>query len=172
MKLEFKDVWHLYFGCPVIDVNYPEEGSTPLSLDLINAYSEGEENSKWIDGIKPILRPLSDLTDDEMEVIALNIFYVTPHLAVYEFVSIKSFLADNICINVGESETNPLPGTEYPSHPLDGYELSPNQFFQLTTYLLRQGFDLHSLIPTGQAIEQVKPSADGLRDCEAIPTTT
>lgn len=72
MKTELKDVLHFYIGCKGWDSEAPgEEIMTIIGYSIINGnHLISDEHGNFdipIKDIKPILRPLSDMTDDEIK---------------------------------------------------------------------------------------------------------
>ena len=68
---ELKDYLHLYLGCQfVVKINNTDMLSAPMVLDEAALFSASRSES-YFDFIKPIpiLRPLSDMTQDEADVI-------------------------------------------------------------------------------------------------------
>lgn len=70
MKTEFKDVAHLYLGCKLkcSQVFYPESNSKDKDGNLIlspSLFADFGEKTFSIGYFKPILRPLSDMKEDE-----------------------------------------------------------------------------------------------------------
>lgn len=94
MKIEVKDVLHLYLGCEAM---YGDLKIVVCGLN-INSYSIqniiNEETFK-ISDIKPILRQLSSMTEEELNEMKFNMpggvdipneraaFYITPHQVAY-----------------------------------------------------------------------------------------
>lgn len=61
--MKFKEVAHLYLGCQIDGKVDPSFTLTTEELHLIDF---------WIDSNKPILRPLSDMTEDEADNIGIE----------------------------------------------------------------------------------------------------
>lgn len=67
MKTELKDVLHLYLGCEgMIEKDYSQLLGISTNEDLINVVTKSGDD--WINTIhfKPLLRPLSDMTEEEL----------------------------------------------------------------------------------------------------------
>lgn len=76
MKKELKDYLHLYLGCPFIYGEGPKiwDGWSGFEKTDTYYYTDEEQNHIKLGGhhfqvakIKPILRPLSDMTDEELQ---------------------------------------------------------------------------------------------------------
>lgn len=76
MKIKFKDVAHLYVGCQIktkegigtFDVYYSPGHIKPKLAKSIGCY--GLVKSDWaVNEVKPILRPFSDLSNEDAEVL-------------------------------------------------------------------------------------------------------
>ena len=69
MKTEFKDVAHLYLGVEVVNTIGKHMGKiVSVSIDgtaTINPLDEFKPRVIILNSLKPILRPLSDITNDE-----------------------------------------------------------------------------------------------------------
>jgi hypothetical protein len=139
-ETDIKDYLHLYLGCQAI---IKDDDGADRKFHL-NAYNLNYYRD-WISAVKPILRPLDDMTEEEAQPLCqmqinglqegdratisqFNMFYKRcefyihhsddPELHVYRFLSFKEF--------------------------------NPKQF----AYLLSKGFDLFGLIDAGLAIEK------------------
>lgn len=121
MKKEIKDYLHLYLLKECEYEWQPED--LILKGRVTTRIIEGMQNGRVI-WCKPILRPLSDMTDDEyMEV------------------------GNILCTSQGEQAIKQLIA--------DATYMIHIQFsFELTFYLLKQGFDIFNLIPEGIALDK------------------
>jgi hypothetical protein len=153
--MNIKDYLPFYLGCDVLR----PDGRTILKMIGISGTIIEFENPLGQEEMygdakkaKPILRPLSDMTDDEIIEIAANIFLVTPHLIEFSLEEIKTFIVKNEMFVVGAAED------EYEENSVSvlGYEFSPTSFFLLTQFLLSKHFDLFGLIEAGLAIDKTK----------------
>jgi len=134
----------LYLGCQVI-TNSGIKGrlvTTDMRNDLVIAEISNaayQTTRKPIRHVKPILRPLSSMTEEE----ARELFPTgTDTIAEYKKTPIG--WAITYSIDAGEE------GTYVNTHDLQWNELSPRQF----SLLLSRGFDLFNLIPEGLAVEK------------------
>lgn len=131
-QIKFKNVAHLYLGCNI------------MLEDIFNARIVGFDDKKPIvkDSkhfekvivndwglIKPILRNLEDMTEEEKIYIVENITY--RHV---KFSNAKNAIS---CF-------------DWNRYGKKNIELCVQEF----PYLLKQNFDLFNLIPSGQAIDQ------------------
>lgn len=150
-----KDVLHFYLGCEVENMPYlPNDGKKVIGklvginhkygTALIQNYSiDGEP---WGDifkypivGSKPLLRPLSDMTKPEAtELIKLSEF----GLPIKEIITITAL---GVYFSYGSFEMDRKLTMSFD-------ELHPAQF----QWLLKNSFDLFSLIESGQAISKPK----------------
>lgn len=149
MKVEFKDVLNLYVGCEakvnegviITGGNEPTNRLCKIvqvdnnaTCVLANDYWEFTFNASEI---KPILRPFNDLTVEEMKLIG------------------KITSPDE-----SPSESDLIGAVEHIRKlGLDAIrfsELTPRQVFELTSFLLKRGFDLFGLIDSGQALDKTK----------------
>lgn len=101
-----------------------------------------------IDDIKPHLRRLEDIREEELLDIAMGVLNVSPHMAYLATDEIKKFLIDNTTFIIGN-----IPDEENTVPPLEEYEFTPQTFFNLSHYLLTNHFDLYGLIEANLAIE-------------------
>lgn len=177
MKIELKDVIHLYLGCEVeyegitngkelkaeMDANKHDVFYLPTiekNLGVKHGYLkeiriDAKGNKKYLigrkglqrhyntDRFKPILRPLSDMREDDIAGWSNNInIKHTPYC-----VELDSKRDD------GEF-TEIYPDGSILSRSKDDGEIRPINGGLLFTILLKQGFDLFNLISTGQAIDK------------------
>lgn len=115
---ELKDYLHLYIGCKL------QRGGT-VTYALLSA-AEYASFDAWSD-LKPILRPLSDMTEEEK----------TEYKAKFN----------------GMESTNILP--EIRAGRLINFHLNSKSPFEVA-FLLSKGFDLFGLIEAGLAIDKTK----------------
>lgn len=130
--MELKEVLHLYLGCEVTD------GEDVMTLTSVGLYGYTAANKECksqgiFKRIKPILRPLSDMTEEEWKSI------------IMEF-SIDVVNAYNSYTRYGDK----------PKHVLIlENRLNTNTLkFNDGMILLRKHFDLFGLIESGQAIDK------------------
>lgn len=128
MEKKIEDFLHLYLGCNAKVLIEKEEVTaliycvrTSRTVTISTIKSNFEINMKHV---KPILRPLSDMTEDE-EIQVCNICNLMT------------------ATNIKQALMN---GGHYVIHV--GYG------FELTVYLLKQGFDLFGLIESNLAIDK------------------
>lgn len=131
MKKKIEDYLHLYLGCEV----QTDEGKGYLTgihgeygaeVQLI-IDGNASESPCYPQGVKSILRSLSDMTEDEMIYIddEFSYGYVLSNLS-------KSLKAGSL------------------------YQMKIGETFEITRYLLSKGFDLFGLIEAGLAIDKTK----------------
>lgn len=114
MKTEFKDVAHLYLGCRLSGT----QDSAGLTTRRLQEFLDEDRNDQ------PILRPLSDMTEDEqMELAELSDLFLPDHL-------FKALVNDR------------------------KYLIDVRNAWGITAYLLSKHFDLFGLIESGQAIDK------------------
>lgn len=127
MKTELKDVLHLYLGCECKDTF----NDVMFVLDSRNLYLYSLSDS--LNQIKPILRPLSSMTEEEaVELISLYIPKDKTNLIGFGSVNMNQ-----LNYKIGQSVLN--------KH---WDKLSAIEF----QYLLSKGFDLFGLIDNGLAL--------------------
>lgn len=154
--MELKDYLHFYLGCEVIG-NYDgprkgyltgiTNGGTEAEIqffeeDGINVFEHPEFNT--LDEIKPILRPLSDMTEEEaIEVTKPVVVYGDlPNVRKYE-TWVNPF--GKIVVSWGN-------GLREKYVPQDEKCFTTEQF----AFLLKKWFDLFELIDAGLAIDSTK----------------
>lgn len=147
MSIEIKDYLHLYLGCEVavIDKMAAEYNCEEIIYtDKLKGVTESEVKpgemiaiigdvfqEEYIDRIKPILRPLSDMSDDEC-------WYSQNAFGHFVKGTSEPYIQNRLhCIK--DSYT-------------DFRNILPHQF----AWLLKQGFDLFGLIESGLAIDKTK----------------
>lgn len=118
--MEFEDLSHLYIGCKAKDTF----NDVILDWDIKNAHMYSES----IDQIKPILRPLSDMAEDEVKEVDRHGAEGWHTIAKGEPVSTGN------------------------SFEMVGLAVTHRQARE-TAYLLSKHFDLFGLIASGQAID-------------------
>lgn len=145
MKTEFKDVAHLYLGVEVVNTIGKHMGKiVSVSIDgtaTINPLDEFKPRVIILNSLKPILRPLSDITNDE--------FYELSEILErcdYEAVFKK--------YNDGKT------GVGYMwQEGMAGLILNSDAglyFVKIFPFLLSRSFDLFGLIESGEAIDKTK----------------
>jgi hypothetical protein len=155
------DVIHFYLGCQCVDAWFPseheqyEKGWKLLAIDIESPKPYGLNNGEfdtWTAEIKPILRPLSSMTEEEMKEIWKIIFH-------------RDFVGNNIIWFNKESNSSAKRwvlssgverlGIEMTGHiwaDSDLHHFKYNPYFT-TQYLLSKHFDLFNLIESGQALD-------------------
>lgn len=138
--MEVKDVLHLYLGCECA-VDYRDREGEGMMIDRISGvYEDGSAaiSNGYIEPIsklKPILRPLSDMTEDEaVELANIHKYDIPDDDGVREEL-----------INVYSDEGELHLGKPY---------LPIGMYKEGMLWLLKQHFDLFSLIESGQAIDK------------------
>jgi hypothetical protein len=170
--IQFKDVAHLYFGCEVAGTYNDAFGSIGYLTGLTNGgvdceiqffledgiNVEEEPHFNSIEEVKPILRPLSDLTKSEwLEVVRLCHFTDDKIKEIKQFTRGLSF--NSHCYGVRFDSGNLWYEITHQNGCRFNYSnekgsLPISKPFELTAYLLKQGFDLFDLIKSGQAIDK------------------
>jgi hypothetical protein len=132
-KNKLEEVIHLYLGCEL----YAEFDDGSSGTFALNEYYLRNIRSNWISDkpvptlIKPLLRQLSDITEEEKEFIVRCITY------------------NHVKFSSTESALGCWDNEEY------GKKIQHMRFYaDELQYLLSKGFDLFSLIETGQAIDK------------------
>jgi hypothetical protein len=150
MEKKLKDYLHLYLGCQLLVI---ETGDT-VSFDEIDTTSLWQvwtKDRKYIttggngftyEEIKPILRPLDTMTEEEMKDF-IGWDKINEMYKEVSFEKRKLGIEVNYGIDTGE-------GIEHQSHTICFYELSATQFL----WLLKNHFDIFSLIPSNLALPQ------------------
>lgn len=137
--MELIEVIHFYLGCPIIGTYHDQSGSKGFLTGVTNGGHECEIQFILQDGInaaedpeynltsevKPILRKLEDMTEEEKKVVGFDAYGVLRN-------------------NVYPGETKPLTGAEL------NFRWIATQF----DYMVKQRFDIFGLIPAGLAIDE------------------
>ena len=158
-QIKFKDVAHLYFKCDVsgiwgrgILVGIDENGWCMVQWD--KNFAAGDEDfyqhrkTTELNHIKPILRTLESMTDEEAQGCLVEVFLVPSHNAWMDVEALQQYLCNNTEYHLGIEDEDSL--------PLSAFAVTPQTYFNLTLWLLKKHFDLFGLIPTGQAISSDK----------------
>lgn len=167
MKIELKDILHLYLGQEVqttarkesskgIPMGY--KSGRMLELDVRCQTASVDIDDVPIDfkfnEIKPILRSLSDMTDEEFREVVLLHWgdrNIIEHM-IFEVKRQKPFKQD---AKFGTSI--PYSGFDrYGNHKIAATFSSNSINAQQFLYLIKQGFDIFDLIETEQSINQSK----------------
>jgi hypothetical protein len=134
---DIKDYLHLYLGCDV--ARFDSEGvrykNAVNGAWLIEAFEKGGRNFYTY---KPILRPISDMQDDELKAIA--------KISDIDFKE-RSF--DHACA-LANVKTHGLNAIKFNEN------LNPIEVFEISRFLLSCGFDLFGLIESGIALDKTK----------------
>jgi hypothetical protein len=139
MKKELQDYLHLYLGCECrCEYNYNHTDIlTRIDNKFHGDHGACQLNSEtWyaVSMVKPILRPLSDMTDEEAVIV-----WDTIHPDGGN----RKQLTDNDIIRQGKSLV-------YSACYMTQIPVT----FELTRFLLSRHFDLFGLIPAGLAIDK------------------
>lgn len=171
MEKKLKDYLHLYFGCEVSYLGevwfmgaihiFPEN---PNSIGGINIWNKGIVEQVQCSEIKPILRPLSDMTKEERKELWKLVFN-------REFgVNGNIQLRDHLPTPSGRTRWVLMSGVERLGIQFDGKvwydsDLQHWNFSQheVTRWLLSKHFDLFGLIESGLAIDKttLNPHTNG-----------
>lgn len=131
MEMEIKHYLHFYIGCEIIYCDKPLKIYT-LTISELNTASY-----TW--NVKPILRPLSDMTHDE--IIWMFVLRATAN----------GETVDKKCRRTSLEKTfMQIEFKDLSSFYQDIKTLYPNQF----NFLISKGFDLFGLIESGLAIDK------------------
>ena len=147
MKTEFKDVAHLYLGVEVVNTIGKHMGKiVSVSIDgtaTINPLDEFKPRVIILNSLKPILRPLSDITNDEFYELS-EILEQCDYGAVFqEYNDGKT--------GVGYMWQEGMAGLILNSD-------AGQYFVKIFPFLLSRSFDLFGLIESGEAINKAKLS--------------
>lgn len=168
--MKFSEVAHLYLGCTcsVSASEYYESGVGKLvRVDIedgntvVISANTLHDRTKYcveadIDDVKPLLRPLSDMTEEEAIQVAeicfpkrqmptKRVFRNLGHLKQVSIEGGKRFEVA-LSINTGRFKI---------SYGSAGYTAADN-IAEATLYLLNQGFDLFRLLENGEALDGTK----------------
>lgn len=171
---KIEDYLHLYLGCEciaddkkkgrlaAIDLCQSDNSIVMLTvrysddIDDWDVLNDNQEMSR----VKPILRPLSDMTEEEMYQLLLrqyspseDIFTQIVTTVKFNTTEPKRHLKHGSGVGYSGFKSD---GSHYVTGTLSFTRLSSEQF----TYLLKQGFDLFGLIDAGLAITKT-PAAVG-----------
>ncbi len=151
MEKQIKDYLPYYIGQDAA-IKYDPKGISGMTIDRITGVSElGVSTSNGylekFEDVKPLLRPLSDMTEDEgYEILQRQNPY--PVIAVNNEVETDRFISYRL---------------QYPKRVSKKF----HSFFPVTPqsaesvdYALKQGFALYGLIPAGLAIDKTKPQSN------------
>ena len=156
MKTEFKDLAHLYFPFQFTWVSE----AVPFNIGDKGIMS-AEDWRYWDEHKKPILRPLSDMSEEELIELLTNVYESIYGIAHEPFKDVilhaegndkvglvcKCYMGQRIGFSI-EVER----GVDISS---DGLLLMVNQF-DCTKWLLSKHFDLFGLIESGEAIDKTE----------------
>jgi len=166
MGTQLKDVIHLLLGCECIG-QYDDADRRAYLTGITNGGTECElqffeedginvfESPEWsdIEKVRPILRRLASMTEDEMKALWAIVFHRPfPDSGRIE----KSYMQDKknprwVLMSGVERLGIQLNGDIWADSDLHIWQQNPHL---LTVYLLKQGFDLFGLIDSGQAIDK------------------
>lgn len=138
MKKELKDYLHLYLGCEVRTIDYygKEWKQQLLTPQLYSELFHTGHFSYQVEFIKPILRPLSDMTEEE---------------------KVKVYLWEYANNESGELVKNDSDRDFFVvknEHGMRCYVNLHHFSAETTRKLLKAGFDLFGLIESGLAIDK------------------
>lgn len=162
---KFSEVSHLYLGCELIGSFRLEprkgyltgitNGGEDVEIqffeeDGINVFESPEFNT--VKEIKPILRPISDMTEDEMKeifnLIFKRIFPPSGNILLFDLGKKEE---RRVLWTGVERVGIDLSGDIWADSDLHIYKFNPHL---ITAYLLKQRFDLFELIKNGEAIDK------------------
>ncbi len=176
--IKVKDVIHLYLGCDLKhsfpDKSY-EEGIIVLTGSKLSQITDPEtqEDKYWtsMKWYKPILRPLSDMTEEEAEEIMRHVLtdpqtgeYIPDDLGLEVIPNDGGNMVDPDCRVVIDFGYSCFSGQlsfhddgRITLREDDGEVREFGSTAMIITYLLKQQFDLFGLIASNQAIDKTKP---------------
>lgn len=149
MKLQ--DYAPYYIGCRCFNTWLPEgheqyDNGWILGGFILNSSKpyclENEDKDTWTDSIKPILRLVEDMTDDDIKLF----FEYDRLIRLYRDVSFSRFMGG---ITVNYSVETEDEGWYPQSYDFHFHKLSSLQLHRL----LKAGFDMFSLIKNGLAVD-------------------
>ncbi len=154
---EIKDYLHLYFGQEVL-IQWSNEKARrhgdkiTLEGDFYNSWMWDLSNTQ-LHNHKLLLRPLSDMTEKEAVVIAK----MGDELIQYSLMDIE-IIRDSKMIQVvwHDSEKGEMRFMIYLSGKFITAQNPVYNYQYITSYLLKQGFDIFGLIEAGLAIDKTK----------------
>lgn len=144
MEKKLQDYIHFYIGQPCVNSWFAEthdmydNGWILAGVDKISTKPYKLENSddfSWSQEVKPLLRPLSAVTDEEAQE-AAEILGGASHISKEG--QIRQF--KELIERIYNMQTN-IPGMRW---------------IRLTVFLLSRGFDLFDLIESGLALDKIK----------------
>lgn len=147
MEKKIEDYLHLYLGCEIMDFSLDKTSPKRFTLDVNNIGYPLKAGMNINGIIKPLLRPLSDMTEEEaIELAALSEW--PPH-----FRDVKT--ARNKFNDIIVTWEGMVEGGE--TFNATGELFYCSEQFQ---WLLEKGFDLFELILNGLAIAKPTPLTD------------
>ncbi len=169
MEKKIEDYLHLYLGCECKSQGQEKDGTLKLTgvsyesmRDILWAYFDNEDDSYAVaPDVCLILRPLSDMTEEERDEFWIFIFRGFNYPSGKKFNGITRF--------IDKSTTNPVPrwvlmqgvervGIEWDGHVWADSDLHPWMFnrAEVTLWLLKKSFDLFELIENNLALDKTK----------------
>jgi hypothetical protein len=172
MEKNIKDYLHLYKGCKchtpdgIMEMSYVEDGSANWPVWFDEKCNEANSEILSNDGccakgykynqVKPILRPLSDMTEEEAKIY----FGISESAEVYK----KNMYDDHSEFlyrwedrrrkyNTSDGMAHSAVGI---AHNCENADMTPTQFL----FLLSKHFDLFGLIEAGLAIDATKQNTN------------
>lgn len=150
IEKKIEDYLHLYIGCEAV-VDYHENKKEGVCIDAITGmdgkYLFTTNGETFLHKkVKPILRPLSDMTEEEKTEIAKQWTW-------YEEMQIVGEQHFNIRHEINHQMVEKA--LDFTNED-DGDRMSPLAYYQVLPYLLKHGFDLFGLIESGLAIDKTK----------------
>lgn len=160
-KKKIEDYLHLYLGCEIENNNGVYRGTligfrqpceAIVAIDYFNKQHRKPENKEHGEhfflakAMRPILRPLSDMTDEEKTEIA----------KMWTWFQDRTVLNEEHFEYIHDSNKKMVLEAFTTANEDDGARMSPSAYFQAFPYLLKQGFDLFNLIESGLAIDKTK----------------
>jgi hypothetical protein len=141
MSKEIREIpYHLYLGCEVSVTNIEGRYTTIIDYDFFQRFYD-EDDNRFMNDPKPILRKLSSMTEEDVAAWGDVIVNHTPYCV--ELDSKDEF---------GEF-TEVYPDGSILSRSKDDGESRPINGGQLFALLLSKGFDLFGLIKKGLALD-------------------
>jgi hypothetical protein len=165
--MHIKDYLHFYAKAEYSAIPQHALDRQPVECFIKTIYSDGTEIEmigidggpaffSFYDDIKPILRPLSSMTEEEMKHIWKLIFkrdFIGNNILWFDTENTST--AKRWVLSSGVERLGiEMSGHIWADSDLHHYKYNP---YFVTIYLLSRGFDLFGLIPAGLALDRTTP---------------
>lgn len=159
MNTKFKEVAHLHLGCDcLIDNNIRKLDTVAHAIGSYEVYCSFLGMGYECSDIKPILRPLSDITKDELSILWSIVFTREFNGVIHKHKANDTgrgtYAAERYVMSSGVERL----GAEFDGNIWADSDLSVWRYnkHKTTAYLLSRSFDLFGLIESGEAIDKTK----------------